>query len=228
MDPFVAEDVTWEPGVFAKEDEVQDESIGDWLDQLASAAPAPGGGGAAALETAMAAALVEMVCNLTIGKPAYAEHEATMISARDRAQEQRQRALVLVDEDAAAFRAVIEAYRLPKDTETDAAERTERIQLALAGAADVPRQTALAAATVIDLAESIVAGANPNVVSDIGAAAASARAALETARVNIEVNSGSIADPRLQESLAESVRELERDLLRADALLALVREQIAG
>jgi methenyltetrahydrofolate cyclohydrolase len=56
---------------------VEGESIGGWLDALASSAPAPGGGAAAALEAAMAAALLEMVCNLTIGKPAYAEHDET-------------------------------------------------------------------------------------------------------------------------------------------------------
>ena len=155
-----------------------------------------------------------MVCNLTIGKPAYAEHEATMIAARDRAAERRAEALALVEEDAAAFSAVIAAYKLPKDTEADAAERTERIQLALAGAADVPRRTAVAAAEVLDLAASIVAGSNVNVVSDVAAAAASARAALAIAAVNIEINVGSIADPRLKESLAESVAP---DRARADA-----------
>ena len=82
---------------------MNDESIGGWLDELASSAPAPGGGAAAALETAMAAALVEMFCNLTIGKPAYAEHEATISSVRDRATEIRAEALLLAAEDAAAF-----------------------------------------------------------------------------------------------------------------------------
>ena len=66
---------------------MEGESIGGWLDALASSAPAPGGGAAAALEAAMAAALLEMVCNLTIGKPAYAEHDDTMTSVRDRADE---------------------------------------------------------------------------------------------------------------------------------------------
>jgi methenyltetrahydrofolate cyclohydrolase len=208
--------------------EHQEESIGGWLAELASSAPAPGGGAAAALEAAMAAALVEMVCNLTIGKPAYAEHEATMIAARKQAGARREQALILVEDDAAAFRAVIEGYGLPKGTEAEAAERAERIQLALAGAADVPRQTAIAASAILELAESIVEGANINVASDVAAAAASARAALETARVNIEVNSRAIADPRLRESLAESVREIERDIARADALVAAVRERISG
>lgn len=207
---------------------MQEESIGGWLDALASSAPAPGGGAAAALEASIGAALVEMVCNLTIGKPAYAAHEATMISARDRAAVRRAEALALVEEDAAAFSAVIDAYKLPKDTEAGAADRVERIQLALAGAADVPRRTAVAAAEILDLAASIVAGSNVNVVSDVAAAAASARAALAIAAVNIEINVGSIADPSLKESLAGSVRQIELDLTRADAIVAAVRERIAG
>src|ERR1700719_363819 len=116
---------------------MNDESIGGWLEELASSTPAPGGGAAAALETAVAAALLEMFCNLTIGKPAYAEHDATTTSVRDRGTEIRAEALTLAAEDAAAFEAVIDAYRLPKGSEEEAERRRERIQGALAGAADV-------------------------------------------------------------------------------------------
>ena len=207
---------------------MQDESIGGWIDELASSAPAPGGGAAAALEAAMGAALVEMVCNLTIGKPAYAEHEPTMIAARERAGVRRVEALALVEEDAAAFRAVIDAYKLPKETEAEAAERGAQIQVAMAGAADVPRRTAFAAAEILDLADSIVAGSNVNVVSDVAAAAASARAALEIALVNIDINRGSITDAELNESLGEAVSRIELDLAHADAVVAAVRKRIAG
>src|SRR5580704_6303889 len=145
---------------------VNEETIAGWLEELASSAPAPGGGAAAALETAMAAALVEMFCNLTIGKPAYAEHEATMTSIRDRAGEIRAEAQGLAAEDAAAFSAVIDAYRLPKGVGHEAETRRERIQGALAAAADVPRRTAAAATEILDLAESAVPHGNVNVISD--------------------------------------------------------------
>jgi methenyltetrahydrofolate cyclohydrolase len=207
---------------------MKEESIGSWLDQLASSAPAPGGGGAAALETAMAAALLEMVCNLTIGKPAHTEHERTMTAVLERAGALRAEALALVDEDAAAFRSVIEAYRLPRATAAELERRSEQIQRALAGAADVPRRTASAAAELVALAESIVPGANPTVVSDIAAGAASARAALETALVNIEINRGSITDDELRASLGEAVAEIERELARAGSVLDAVRKRLAG
>ena len=82
---------------------MNEETIGGWLDELASSAPAPGGGAAGALEVAVGAALVEMVCNLTIGKPAFAEHEGTMTEARDRATTVRHQAVGLAAEDAEAF-----------------------------------------------------------------------------------------------------------------------------
>lgn len=205
---------------------MHDETIGAWLDELASSAPAPGGGAAAALEAAMAAALVAMVCNLTIGKPAYAEHEATMLAVRERAEALRTEALALAAEDAAAFRAVIDAYRLPRESETEQEQRRQGIQAALAGAADVPRRTAAAAAEVVSLADRIVAGSNPNVVSDVAAAAAAARAALATALVNVEVNRASISDSALKDELGATILEIEAELGRADAVLAAVRERM--
>jgi formiminotetrahydrofolate cyclodeaminase len=206
---------------------MHDESIGDWLDALASAAPAPGGGAAAGLQVAMAAALVEMVCNLTIGRPAYADHEAAMSAARDRARTLRADAVALVGEDAAAFSAVISAYKLPRESDDERGVRSEAIQRALASAADVPCRVARDAAETVSLGESILDGANPNVVSDIAAAAAAARAALDTARVNVEVNAASITDADLTATLAATVQEIGCQCEQADRLVALVRARLA-
>ena len=207
---------------------MNEEPIGAWLDALASSAPAPGGGAAGALEVAIAAALVEMVCNLTIGKPAYAAHEATMTEARDRAGGIRGTAVGLAAEDAAAFDAVIAGYRLPRETDAEVEARKDAIQAALATAADVPRRTAAAASEVLDLAERIVAGANPNVVSDAAAAAGAARGALQASLVNIDANRASIADAALRDELDETTRTIERDLVRADGIVEAVRERMAG
>lgn len=203
---------------------MENESIGGWLGELASSAPAPGGGAAAALEAAAAAALVEMVCNLTIGKPAYVEHERTMASVRDRAAGIRNGALSLAQEDADAFDAVIAAYRLPKDDDG----RAERIQASLAAAADVPRRTAAAAMEILDLTETIVPIGNVNVISDAGAAAAAARASLQTALLNIDANRASIEDALLRDDLAAAAAAIERQLERADVIVASVRDRMAG
>jgi len=201
---------------------VNEQPIGSWLEELSSSAPAPGGGAAAALEVAMAAALVEMVCNLTIGKPAFAEHEALMTEARDRCAVLRVQATGLAAEDADAFTAVIAAYRLPKEQD----DRDGRIQDALVGAAEVPRRTAAAASEVLDLAERIVPGANPNVVSDAAAAAGAARGALQAALVNIDANRASITDESLRAELDDVAESIERDLARADAAFAAARARM--
>jgi methenyltetrahydrofolate cyclohydrolase len=203
---------------------VENQEIGAWLDDLASSAPAPGGGAAAALQVAVAAGLVEMVTNLTIGNPRYAEHEQTMIEARERAGEQRRLATRLADEDARAFTAVTDAYKLPRSTDEEKAARTARIQQALLGAADVPMRTAVVAGAVLDLAERILPGANVNVLSDVAVAASSARAGLDAAIINIEINRYAIKDEAERARLGEAVTAAERDLDRADAVVATVRK----
>ena len=151
-----------------------------------------------------------------------------MTEARDRATTVRHQAVGLAAEDAEAFDAVIAAYRMPKETEAEAAARSARIQEALAGAADVPRRTAAAASEVVDLAERIVPGANPNVISDAAAAAAAARSALSSSLVNIDANRASITDPALRAELDEATLTIESDLARADAVVAAVRDRMAG
>ena len=207
---------------------MDDEPIGAWLAALASSAPAPGGGAAAALEVAMGAALVEMVCNLTIGKPAYAEHEGTMTEVAARAKELRQQATLLAAEDADAFSAVIAAYRLPKESDAERAERQAAIQAALALAADVPRRTATAASEVLDLAERIVPDANANVISDAAAAAGAARGALQTAQLNIDANRVSLTDAGLVRELEQVGATIRGDLERADRIVEAVRARMAA
>ena len=182
---------------------MHDQAIGAWLEALASSAPAPGGGAAAALGAAIGAALIEMVCNLTIGRPRYAAHEALMREALARATTLRGRALGLAAADASAFGAVTDAYRLPKETDEQARGRAERIQEALIGATEVPLETAALAGEVIQLAGRIVDGANVNALADVAAAAAAARAALETALVNVEANLAALPDRSRNRELRE-------------------------
>ncbi|MFJ4098481.1 cyclodeaminase/cyclohydrolase family protein [Amycolatopsis japonica] len=201
--------------------------VGQWLDELASKASTPGGGAGAAMNAAVGAALVSMVCNLTIGKPKYAEHEATMTEALAKAEDLRARALGLAADDAAAFDAVVAAYKLPKATDEEKQARTAAIQAALVGAAEVPLRTAALAAEVIDVAASILEGANTNVISDIAVAASSAKSALESGVVNVEVNLASMADEQLRKETEARLAEFTPAAGRADALVAQVRERLA-
>ncbi len=202
------------------------ETVESWLDALASGTPTPGGGAAAAMNAAIAAALISMVCSLTVGKPRYAEHEQTMIAARARADGLRRDALALAEADALAFSAVTDAYKLRKATEEDRRARTQAIQAALAGAADVPLRTAALAATVIALAAEILPGANVNVISDVAVAASSARAALEAAELNVEINLAAMRDEAARADLAGRLGQHALAAARAEEVVAAVHERI--
>jgi methenyltetrahydrofolate cyclohydrolase len=204
-----------------------DQQIGTWLEELASDVPAPGGGAAAAMNAAVGAALVSMVCNLTIGKPRYADQEPLMRQVLESAVDLRARGVRLAEDDAAAFGAVSQAYRLPKVTETDKTVRTAAIQVALVGAAEVPLRTAAVAAAVIRLAARIMDGANVNVLSDVAVAAASARAALDAAVINVEVNLAAMHDAGRRDSLRAGLAEHADVADVADAVVASVRKRIS-
>ena len=124
--------------------------MNDFIDQLASAAPTPGGGGASACVGALASALASMVGNLTVGKKTYAAVEDDVRASLDRLAALRARLLALVDEDARAFEPLAAAYRLPKATPEEQAAKNAALQQALVGACDVPLAIMRAVAEVVD------------------------------------------------------------------------------
>jgi formiminotetrahydrofolate cyclodeaminase len=197
-------------------------TVEEWLAALASPAPAPGGGAVAALHAATGAALVEMVCNLTIGKPKYAAAEDLMRSVLAEAGELRTIALDLGEQDAEVFTAVTDAYKIPRDTPG----RSDRIQAALVDAAEIPRRTAETAQRIVDLAERIADGANKAVLSDVVVALHSARAAMESALVNVRINAASIKNPATVAELTAAIAGFESDIARAEALARAVAARI--
>jgi len=202
---------------------MNEETIGGFLDGLASSAPVPGGGGAAALSAALGAALVAMVCNLTIGQEKYRAHEDTMARVLVAATEQRALALALAAEDGAAYGAVRAAYGLPRATDEEKRARAARIQEALKAAADVPLRTLAVAARIIDLCAEALPGGNPNVVSDVGVGALSARAALDGAALNVRINLTLIKD---EDYKTRTAAELERGLAAGRAQAGEVTRQV--
>jgi formiminotetrahydrofolate cyclodeaminase len=201
--------------------------IGEWLEALGSSAPAPGGGAAAAMTAGIGAALVEMVCDLTIGKPAFAEHEAHVTAIRDAARELRGRALAEVDRDAAAFSELMAVYRLPKDTDQQKAARRQVIQAATRRAADVPLEVAATAAEVARLAAQLPGRSNPNVLSDVGVAASAAAAAIESAAINVEVNLATLTDPDAKADLASQLAAHLPYAGQARQLAAEIRQELS-
>ncbi|WP_020179507.1 methenyltetrahydrofolate cyclohydrolase [Methylopila sp. M107] len=173
----------------------QDQALGAFLDDLASERPTPGGGGAAAISGAMGAALVSMVCNLTIGKPKYVEVEADLKAVLEKSEKLRAELTKAIEDDVQAFDAVMGAYGLPKGENDEAkAARTAKIQAALKEATDVPLECAKLCAEVVKLAEETADKGNLNVISDAGVAVQSAYAGLLSAALNVRVNAASIKD----------------------------------
>jgi methenyltetrahydrofolate cyclohydrolase len=199
------------------------DTIETFLAQLAARVPAPGGGATAALHAAQAAALVAMVARYS-DSAKYADSAEEIATITHTADRLRENALGLAEEDAAAFTAVTEAYRLPKETADEAAARSEAIARALVGAAHVPAIVVAVAEQVLGLAEQLLPIGNRNVIRDVAAAAEAARAAATTARVNVEVNLGGIKDPGTWGELAAVVDTVDDLVLRAEKVTAAVRD----
>ena len=169
-------------------------SIGNFTELVAAGTPAPGGGSVAAYCGLLAASLGQMVCNLTIGKQKYAEAEPRLRAIRSEFERLGARLRELIAEDAASFEAVLEAYRLPKESDEQKAERAAQIQIALRGAVDVPVETAQRGFDIVRLLGELADIGNPNALSDVAVGARLAQVAIRGASYNISVNLDSISD----------------------------------
>ena len=169
-------------------------TVDAFFDALGSDAPTPGGGSGAAVAGAMGASLVGMLAVLTVGRKKYADHEPLMQAIAEQALEERGTLMALAAEDAGAYDAVSQAFKLPRESEEEKAARTAAIQDALRGACEVPLRIMERCCEVIALAKNAVLYGNKNAVSDGAAGAELARAALKVASYNVQINLGSIKD----------------------------------
>lgn len=200
-----------------------------FLDDLASSSPAPGGGGAAAVTGAMGAALVSMVCNLTIGRQRYAQVEGEMRELLDRAESLRAELQQLAEDDVVAFNRLSAAYKLPRVTESDIAIRKDAIQESLKRATEVPLRTARAATAILPLCPPVAERGNQAAVSDIGVAALLAHAAVRSALLNVEINLRTIEDTLYINQVRSEVARLTENLdAEAEQVQQLVLSKIKG
>jgi len=206
---------------------MRDETIGDFLDRLADRVPAPGGGASAALQAAQGAALLAMVARFSTGEE-HAENRATIDRIIAEADELRTIALRLGEADAEAFAAVASAYRMPKATDAEQQERSEAIAKALANATWPPAKLIGVASMIVDLAGALVTIGNQNVLSDVAGAAEAARAAVATARANVEINLAGIADEQTSLEMIADADKADAIIARAEQVTAAVRERIRG
>jgi formiminotetrahydrofolate cyclodeaminase len=206
---------------------ITESSVDKFLDDLASGAPTPGGGSAAAIMGAMGAALISMVCNVTVGKKGLEAVEPEMKSLREQSEKLRARLAAMVAEDIAAFDGLMAAYRLPKLSETDKVRRTEAIQTSLRAATETPLDCARACSEVIDVARRAAEAGYSGVISDAGVGVLAAYAALRSAALNVYINAPSLKDREFARQATSEVADLlEAGARRSEAVYALVRGRV--
>jgi len=192
-----------------------------FVDELAAATAAPGGGSAAAYAGAMGAALVAMVAGLTIGKKKYAEVEAEMQAIRVMAESLRKELTQSVDDDSSAFEVVMGAFKLPKDTDEQKAMRSAAIFNSTLNAAHVPLHVCEDTLKVMELALKCTKHANLNAISDAMSGFAMSRAALTAAGYNVRINIHSLENKSAGDKMLKELAALEK---QADKLEKEIRE----
>lgn len=204
---------------------MREQTIDAFLTALAARTAAPGGGAAAALQAAEAAALLAMVARYSDG-PGYAADAAAIGWVLTEADQLRESCADLIAADTAAFGAVAEAYRLPKDTAEQAAARSAGISAALARASEPPAAVIKAGARLVELAGILRPIGNRNVIADIAAAAEAIRAAVLTAKMNVEVNLRGMTDDAARARLTETVERSHHVAIKATEISAAVRADL--
>lgn len=193
--------------------EIKDKSVQAFIDELASKAPTPGGGSAAAVMGAQAAALISMVCNLTLGKPKYVEVEVEMRALLEKSEALRETLTGMIKADADVFERLMATYGLPKDSDEQKLARSAAIQAALKEATDVPLACAYACAETIALSRIAADKGNIGVISDAGVAVMAGYGALKSAALNVYINAGGLKDRAFADA---KLVELEAILNGAD------------
>jgi formiminotetrahydrofolate cyclodeaminase len=202
-------------------------SVEKFLDELASGHPTPGGGSAAAIMGAMGAALVSMVCNVTIGKKGYEAVEAEMKAVLHESETVRRRLTAMVAEDIAAFDSIMAAYKLPKTTDQDKALRTAAIQAGLRRATETPLDCARVCAQVIALARRASEHGYLNVISDGGVGVLAGFTALRSAALNVYINAPALKDRAFAErATAELETLVEFCTGESEAVYKIVRDKL--
>lgn len=204
-------------------DELDAQSLGDFLGQLAARMAAPGAGATAAIEAALSASLVAMVGRFSTAEE-HADLVGEIVAAADA---QRDLCLTAAAEDEQAFAAVAQALKMPRDTPDEQEARRRRLAEVSLDATRPPLAVLESAAELMALAARVLPVANPNLVSDVAAASAAARAAATTARLSVEANLDGIDDEEALASLRAAVAGVEDLARRADEIETQVRERMS-
>lgn len=205
-----------------------EKKVSNFLDELASNSPTPGGGSVAALAGALGAALISMVGNLTVGKKKYEDVEEEIKRILSSSEKLRYELSQLIEEDVKVFNNFMSTYKMPKETEDEKKVRAEKIQESLIEAAKVPLKVAHKCLDILSLSKEVAEKGNINVVSDAGVAALLAEAALESAILNVKINLKMIKDEKTKEELSSSIQELLlKEKGQKEKVLEIVEQKIS-
>ena len=194
-------------------------SVNDFLNEIASNSPAPGGGSVSALAASLGAALTSMVCRLTLGKKKYADVQKEMEKALKQSEELRAQFNAIIDEDTLAFNKVMAAYGLQKETEEQIVKREAEIQEAMKTATLVPLKLMGLCIEAMGLVKLVVERGNQNSISDAGVAALMLHAGCEGATLNVKINLASLSDAHFVE---QTKTTLEQQRTSLDTFTSLI------
>ncbi|HWR40515.1 MAG TPA: cyclodeaminase/cyclohydrolase family protein [Patescibacteria group bacterium] len=202
--------------------------LSDFLAELGSDSPAPGGGSISALAGALGGALTSMVCRLTVGNDKYAHVQKEIETILPQADELAGSLARYVDADTAAFNKVMAAYKLPKATDAEKESRSEAIQQAMVAATHLPLTVATSCLKVLSLAVRILAIGNSNAASDASVSGLMAHAGLHGALYNVKINLGSIKDPAIQQDIQTKMADILREDERLHHELLAAAHKVIG
>jgi glutamate formiminotransferase/formiminotetrahydrofolate cyclodeaminase len=211
---FKPEEKIIEYAMLDQKKQLVDCTVEEFVNELSSDSPAPGGGSVSALSGALSAALTSMVANLTYGKKEYQKHNAIMENGALQAQVLKKRCLELVDLDTGAFNAYMSAMRLPKKTDVEKKHRDEMMEVTIKHAIEIPFETLRHAVLLVNLSETMICNGAINALSDAAVSALQAEAAAEGAWMNVIINLSSVHDDVY-------VEKMKRD---ADDMLTQVKQ----
>ncbi len=181
------------------------EPLEKYITDAASGNPTPGGGSVSALVGALGTTMAEMSANFTMGREKFKNVEPQVKQILDVCTKGREDLLVLMQKDTEAYEKVSNAYGMPKSTPEEKAARTQTIQNALTHAMEIPLVTARCCLKMLEAIQELVNIANPNLISDVGAAAIFAEAALRGARLNVEANLATLKDEALVSNIRKQI-----------------------
>lgn len=209
----------------------KDLMVKDFIEELASDSPAPGGGSTAAFAASLGSALTSMVFNLTIGKKVFNEQSdevKQLINVQlNKTNEAKDNFLYLMDKDTEAFMGLMSSFKLPKGTEEEKLERSLKIQEAYKGATEVPLEMAVKSFKVYDYIMTACKYGNKNAISDAGVAALMIQSAIESAVLNVKINLSSIKDEDYKQNIKKQCEELVTNgKKKKEEILSIVESQI--